>query len=428
MQLEFGGRRYPVAAGDLVIGSGPDSTLVLAAPGVLPRHALVRSLGAGMAFVVPAAPGAEILVNGARLGGDPTPIMHGDKIGIGGHEVLVADPRNAGATQVISAARPADSTPTPPDSAGAAPAAAEPVSVGRLVSLNDGREYALSAVPFVIGRDAAADVVVEGDDVSRRHAEILTLPDGDFLVDSSSNGTWLNGERLRGKQALQAGDILRVGPEELRYYPAERKTPPPSVGFRLGETVIGMPALRRPPPLQSSYLAPSEPPLASLLVRSGALKGERFAIRTPVANIGRADYNDVTLDDPSVSASHAKLQLRDGVWMLADLGSTNGTTVDAEPVTGESPLSPGASIEFGEVKLLFEPRDRGVKKRDGTVVVEVQLPSAPPPAPGPVIQATVLGGARRGAVAGARRPWRWILPAAALAVGAVLLAWYLLSR
>ena len=78
MQLEFGGRRYPVAAGAVVIGSGSDSTLVLAAPGVLPGHAVIRPLGSGMAVMVPALPGAEILVNGARLGSDPTPLKHGD--------------------------------------------------------------------------------------------------------------------------------------------------------------------------------------------------------------------------------------------------------------------------------------------------------------------------------------------------------------
>src|ERR1044071_2520552 len=111
MQLEFGGRRYAVAAADVSIGSAPDSTLLLTAPGVLPRHAVVRPLGDGMAVVVPAAPEAEILVNGTRLGGDPTPLLHGDKIGIGGQEVTVADPRRAGATRVLSAA------PAPPKAA-----------------------------------------------------------------------------------------------------------------------------------------------------------------------------------------------------------------------------------------------------------------------------------------------------------------------
>jgi len=383
MQLEFGGRRYPVAAGDLVIGSGSDSTLVLAAPGVLPRHAVIRPLGPGVVVVAPASPGAEILVNGARLGSDPTPLMHGDKIGIGGLEIAVADPRRAGATQVVA---------TPPSSPGpeSDPAPVRYPSLNtsaakaaRLVSLTDGREYTLSAVPFVIGRDAGAGVVIESDEVSRRHAEILTLPEGDCLIDHSSNGVWVNGERVGGKTMLKGGDVIRVATQELRYYPPESRTPAAGANFRLGETIAGFQAIRRAPMVQSATLAPDQPPLGSLLIRSGLRKGERIAVKTPVVNIGRADYNDVALPDPSVSASHAKLTLRGGVWMLADLGSTNGTKVDGEPVYVETPLTPGSTIIFGAVKVVFEPRDSGVAKGSGTAVLEVPRSAPVPPVPSP---------------------------------------------
>jgi pSer/pThr/pTyr-binding forkhead associated (FHA) protein len=424
MQLEFGGRRYPVAAGEVVIGSGSDSTLVLAAPGVLPRHAVIRPLGPGMAVVVPAVPGAEILVNGARLGSDPTPLMHGDKIRIGGCEIAVADPRRAGATQILatapSASTPETTSPTPRDS----PPETSPTPAGRLVSLTDGREYSLNQVPFVIGRDATAAVVVESDEVSRRHAEILTIPEGDCLVDLSSNGVWVNGERIRGKTTLKGGDVIRVATEELRYYPSETRVPPAGANFRLGDTVVGLQAVRRAPIIQSAYLAPSEPPLGFLLVKGGQRKGERIGIRTPVVNIGRADYNDISLPDPSVSSSHAKLQLREGVWMLADLGSTNGTRVDGEPVTGEAPVSPGSTVTFGEVPVSFEPRDRGVAKGSGTRVLEVPLAASAPVGPGP--QGTMLGGARRRP---APAPPAMRLPLIVLGVGAVLLllAYFLLG-
>ena len=65
-------------------------------------------------------------------------------------------------------------------------------------------------------------------------------------------------------------------------------------------------------------------------------------IKVPVANIGRGDYNDVVIADPSVSTMHAKLQRRDAVWILTDLGSTNGTFVEGERLTGEAPLGPAA--------------------------------------------------------------------------------------
>jgi pSer/pThr/pTyr-binding forkhead associated (FHA) protein len=411
MQLEFGGRRYLVAAGDLVIGSGPESTLVLAAPGVLARHALVRPLGDGLAVVVPAAPGAEILVNGARLGGDPIPLMHGDKIGIGGLEVAVADPRRSGETIVREVAAPVAS-------------AAPPATEGpRLVSLTDGREYPVSVVPFSIGRDATCEVVVEAEEVSRLHAQILALDDGDTLVDLSSNGTLLNGTPIPGRAPLATGDVIRVGPEELRYYAAEK---PPGAG-RLSDTVLGMPAVRRPPPVEHPFLAPSHPPLASLLVRSGERKGERLQVRTPVANLGRAEFNDLKLPDPSVSASHAKLTLREGVWSLADLGSTNGTRVDGELVTEETALSPGATIALGEVRLFFEPTDSGAVKPSGTSVLEVPLPMAPPPSPLEVVRAIMPS-------AGSRRPTRRrghpVATLLAVVIGIVLLvlATYFLLR
>jgi pSer/pThr/pTyr-binding forkhead associated (FHA) protein len=252
MQLEFGGRRYAVAAGDFVIGSDPDSTLVLTAPAVLPRHAVIRSVGQGMVILVPAAPGAETLVNGVRLGSDPTPLMPGDKIAIGGQEITVADSGRAGVPPVMS--------------------------------------------------------------------------------------------------------------------------PPPGAASRLNETVAGFPAMRRPPPMPRA----EAPPLASLLVKSGQRKGERLAVLSPVTNFGRAEFSDLRLPDPSVSASHAKLQLREGVWTLADLGSTNGTKVDGEPVREETALSPGVTISIGEVQLLFEPQDIGKVPGSGSRMAAPPAPSAPP--------------------------------------------------
>jgi pSer/pThr/pTyr-binding forkhead associated (FHA) protein len=105
----------------------------------------------------------------------------------------------------------------------------------------------------------------------------------------------------------------------------------------------------------------------------------------PIANIGRADYNDVVLADPSVSTTHAKLQRRDNVWVLSDAGSTNGTYVEGERVAGEVPLSAGTTIRFGEVAVLWEPFDQPSSSRaSGTRVVEVHdLATAPGAGAGP---------------------------------------------
>ena len=289
---------------------------MLAAPLVPPRHVVILPPGDERTDLIPAAPGAERLVNGARL-----------------------------------------------------------------VSLADGREYAVDALPFLIGSDAACDLVVEAAEVLGRHAEIVTNPSGRKVVaDLSGRGILLNGVKLEGRMPLAPGDLIRVGPEELRYYPAEQPAPPAGAAARLADTLHGLPAFRRAR-AASPYLAPSQPSLASLLVESGERKGERLEVRTPVANIGRAEFNDLRLPDPSVGVSHASLRIHDGVWTLTDLGSTSGTRVDGEAAGEETPLPAGATIVLGEVRLLFEPRDTGEPKERATTILEFPLPEAPPPPP-----------------------------------------------
>lgn len=128
---------------------------------------------------------------------------------------------------------------------------------------------------------------------------------------------------------------------------------------------------------------PSGAALASFLVRSGALKGQRLSVKTPVVNIGRADYNDLVFPDESVSTAHAKLQRREGVWVLVDLDSTNGTFIDGDQIKGEAPLAPGANVRFGEIGTVFEPTDEsaGVAKGGRTRVMEVMTMSPAPSKP-----------------------------------------------
>ena len=354
--LELGGKRYPVAAGEMIVGSDDEALLPLTGEGVAPRHAVVQGWADGSA-AVRAVSGAEVLVNGVRLGPEPTPLLHGDKLHIAGQEILVVDQKRAGSTQLLRAIE------LPDDPAGSEGAPARLMTGGRIVSLTDGREYKVGVRPLVFGREASADVVVSGSDVSRRHAEVQLRGDGYWLADMSANGSLVNGERVRGERRLGRGDVIRMGDEEFRFHadPDTDTHPlPPPLGAeqQLRDTFFGLPAFQ---PAAAEPKAPAAgAPLASLLIRSGPLKGERMQVRVPVANVGRAEYNDIVIPDPSVSTMHAKLQSRGGVWMLSDLGSTNGTFVDGEMVRGEIPLSPGATLRFGEVSGLFEPVDEAM--------------------------------------------------------------------
>ena len=394
IHLEIGGERYAVATGDTVIGSAPDNEVVLGGEGVQPRHAVVQATPPGSAAIRVAASEAEVKVNGVRLGAEPTPLLHGDKIAIGTHELRVVDSTRGGSTQLFDSGAFADLV--PPKSS--KPAAGK--TGGRLVCLTDGREYQVGSTPLTLGRDAGSNVVVSGSEVSRQHAEIRSDAEGYLLVDLSVNGSYVNGERMGKTHRLARADIIRIGNDEFRFYadassaaPASAPSEPPQpqaagATHRLSDTMFDIPVPAAAQPAAESKRdtppAPVAAPLASLLLRSGELKGRRLAIKVPVVNIGRGDYNDVIIADPSVSTTHAKLQRRDAIWILTDLGSTNGTFVEGERLTGEMPLSPGTTIKFGDVAALFEPLDESLRpeRKDRTRKMErVVVPEPPPPPP-----------------------------------------------
>lgn len=383
--LELGGRKFAIPVGEITLGSDAGCAISLSGAGVLPQHARLQAQADGQVVIRKASPAAEVLINGVRLGAEPTPLLHGDKVDVGGQELTFVDERRSGSTQFVKAFT--------PDSAGAPKPGARPITIGttggRVVSLTDGREYVITGTSLVFGREAGCDVVVPGKDVSRRHAEIVQTPKGYLLVDSSTNGTFVNEERVGGQRILARADVIRLGDEQFRFY--TDAAPPAAItpsdpAERLKHTVHGMEAMAPPPPAapapppSASPPAPP-PPLATFLVRAGALAGQRLTVRTPIVNVGRADYNDVVVPDPSVSTSHAKLQRREGVWVLVDLDSTNGTFVDGERVKGEAPLAPGAMVRLGDVQLVFEPTDDAVAavKGGGTQVLRTPHSVAPPP-------------------------------------------------
>src|SRR5436190_16378281 len=224
--LEMGGKRFTLPQGEVPLGADPGSVIPLAFPGVLPRHAKLKSLPDGQVVISKAVPEAEVLINGVRLGAEPTPLLHGDKVEVGGQELTFVDERRSGSTQYVQAMN-------LPQAMAQAKAEAKGGKVtgntgGRVVSLTDGREYAIAGASLVFGRDASCDVVVSGKDVSRRHAEIVQSPKGYLLVDSSTNGTSVNDVRIEGQRLLARADVITIGEEKFRFYADTAAAPPPS--------------------------------------------------------------------------------------------------------------------------------------------------------------------------------------------------------
>ena len=98
------------------------------------------------------------------------------------------------------------------------------VSPGKLVVVRSkvipvGRAFEPGPVPMTFGRSEDNVVPLPGDDyASGHHARVESGLDGTWVVDlGSTNGTYVNGERLDGRRRLHEGDRLQVGDTELEY-------------------------------------------------------------------------------------------------------------------------------------------------------------------------------------------------------------------
>jgi hypothetical protein len=72
------------------------------------------------------------------------------------------------------------------------------------------------------------------------------------------------------------------------------------------------------------------------------------------ALLGRGDGADIRLEDAFASTRHARLVPQGEVIVLEDLGSTNGTYLNGEPVRGPQPLHVGDQIKIGDSEFRFE--------------------------------------------------------------------------
>jgi pSer/pThr/pTyr-binding forkhead associated (FHA) protein len=367
-ELKPGSSRLGGGAGVDVPVSHDERLGVQATVEVTESHSVIRRAG-----------NAVVKVNGVLLGAEPTPLMHGDKVEIAGQELLFAEDAKVGATRHVSRE---DVAGVVPKRQGARPTTG---TGGRLVSLVDGKEYVVRPTGVTIGRDASCDVVVAQNEVSRRHAEIVPSDRGYLVHDYSTNGVYVNGSRVQQSQLLARSDVVRIGTEEFRFYadvipatpavssaaagtaasvPASASAAPSSVSAPSPQAapVMSSVATDRVPavpeaPSDGALAASARPVLATLEVTDGAQKGQRFEIRVPLAHVGRGAYNDVVIEDDSVSDTHAKLQRRDDGWYLIDLGSMNGTFAGGSRIAHERRLDGFPALRFGAVSMSFAATD-----------------------------------------------------------------------
>ncbi len=98
-----------------------------------------------------------------------------------------------------------------------------------------------------------------------------------------------------------------------------------------------------------------------LIVRRGPQPNQIYELTKGVVTLGRDITNDIVINDPEVSRHHCRLTQGGGGYTVEDLGSTNGTFVNGQRLTGARPLQPGDMVGLGEtVTLAYESAAAGV--------------------------------------------------------------------
>jgi hypothetical protein len=85
--------------------------------------------------------------------------------------------------------------------------------------INSGQIFALKDLIITLGRDLSNDIVIQDPEISRRHARLRRWKNGYSIEDTdSTNGTFVNGQRLKEARVLEANDVLRFGTRvQLQY-------------------------------------------------------------------------------------------------------------------------------------------------------------------------------------------------------------------
>lgn len=73
-----------------------------------------------------------------------------------------------------------------------------------------------------------------------------------------------------------------------------------------------------------------------------------------ITPLGRDVNNAIVIDDPFASAEHAVLTYRGRSWYLEDLGSTNGSFINGQPIDGVAALGYGDEVQVGQVRFRLE--------------------------------------------------------------------------
>ncbi|MBV9851214.1 MAG: FHA domain-containing protein [Armatimonadetes bacterium] len=274
---------------------------------------------------------------------------------------------------------------------------------------NEGKEYLLAKPVTTIGRSELSDIGLYGDpQIAPTHAVIETLPAEKrhrlrHVADAPGQGrggpyppTVVNGQPVTAEQWLADGDTIQIGRRTLLFQEKATRGAVPKIaplapnagGARERPAAVpAPPGLGAGGPAPTRYIGqelseaatvpPAHPQLGMggaspeatvvmgrdgagglgtrLVGTAGPYAGQSFPLSHETLTLGRATDCGIALPaDTLVSRRQAEISYTDGRHRLRDLGSSNGTWVNGQRLTGPHPLAVGDLIQIGDTVFRYD--------------------------------------------------------------------------
>jgi len=122
--------------------------------------------------------------------------------------------------------------------------------------------------------------------------------------------------------------------------------------------------------------------MPKLIVLTEGFKDRSCDLKDGVTTVGRAEDNMFCIPEGSISGHHCEVIVKDGKVFVKDLDSTNGTYIDGDQISAETPLTVGMSLRLGQCELRLDDKNafkqvmashRGGVKLDGSAPAQAPV-------------------------------------------------------
>jgi pSer/pThr/pTyr-binding forkhead associated (FHA) protein len=194
-----------------------------------------------------------------------------------------------------------------------------------------GRTFRLSADTVQIGRGTRNEIVIIDNEVSREHCRLIRNGSYYEIEDlASSNGTFVNGQRVYENWPLQAACIIELGDSiTLEFKPDNASSAKNAQKSAIGHL-------------------PSGPDLFLIVQIKHSPMPAVYPLEGDKIDIGRGTNNQIIIVEPEISRSHLRLTQAEAGYVIRDLGSTNGTSINGTALDAEHLLRSGDVLNIGE--------------------------------------------------------------------------------